>query len=146
MSEQMCIRGYGLRLLDIQQYFDVEKFVDRVRTLHDVQLVDTVKADEDIDGFMNRVDEGLTDDGKHGGVEAVIEMADVTNMTEFIANNRGEWFVMLPSCMSWEFGDHAPQTIEQAEQLLMRVLRLFVLDNTPDAALHACFHHLDDIS
>lgn len=146
MNEHMCIRGYGAALRQLQPYIDMGKVIAYLNHAAGIVFECSLAPGEEFDQMLCRMEVLMCEQGASDGL-GLLDSADSTWVCEFVANNYGQWFLVMPSCMPWEHDiTTMPHSIEEAEQVLLRAVRPFLVDDADEAAIRSLLNYIDDIS
>lgn len=146
MSDMMCIRGYGVRMNALRPYVDMRKLDAFIEDKAGATPEYDFLIDELLDRSLNRLDYIIHAKGCPDGL-GVLDLADNRRLCECISNNSAEWFFLIPSHLPWEYSaDSLPETVEEAEGVLLNAMRHFLKDGVADADVAVLLTCIDDIS
>lgn len=145
-NDYMCIHGYGAELDDIWPYIDTYKLHCFIRETYGFLADTELRKGESENELINRIDMSLVENTTAYSLSEVFDLLDTSRMTECVGNNRAEWFYYLPACMPWGYGTSMPDTPEEADALLLDVLRPLLRDEVSDDAIAIHFNDLKNIT
>lgn len=147
MRDSMCIIGYGVKVAKLSPYVDPDKVTGLVKATYGVALAIDDGLAGDANALWNRIDAALIErDICYDMATFFGELVTSGHSIDCVANNRAEWFIYLPSCMPWEYGCGAPQTLEGAHREIFRALSPFLEKGVSPEEIEALCHPIWDIS
>ena len=146
MTDNMALIGYGVKMENLAPYIALEKFYAFVEHETEITLNRKDLKKKSLTFVLNVIDSILYNNKHYDGIAGILEKSSMPIAFEFLSNNRGEFFLCLPSCLPWERADSAPETMEETQAIIYKTLRPFLKDDTTPDDIAALYDHIYNIS